>query len=262
MKLLLRIWPRLLLYTILIVVISCSVMYGYASNHSSLSDNFLAGSIEIAITVILIDGLLSIERKRRIKALNAGNANASTYYLGLIIVRFIKEFNFPIKPNELTVVGMSNADLRKIVNDFFESAQYEQYLQNVGNAKKGMIKKLEKISEFMSEWSSRVRKSLEKSQPYPDPALMKLISDEQPNIIASVRVAKVMYDLVDIVRNGDSSEESEVARRIVFDEMERMSKRSLDEEDGSNLHKAFNDFLDMLLIIHERSEKNSLHYDV
>ena len=261
MNLVKSIWPRLLLYVFLGILILCSVLYGSVSEHSSLSENFLAGSIEIAIMVILIDGLLSLERRRRIKSINAGNASEVRHTLGLIIVGSMREFSFPVEPSELTVALMSNSDLRKQAKKFFESKEYTDYLQDVKTAKKGMLQKIENLEKYMTEFSSTLVKKIDKSAPHPDPALVKLIRDTVPAILVLTQVVKIMYEMMEMVKNSKASDAA-LVKGILDKQMEELTTNKDEADDKNSMHATFRAFLNAMLNIHERAEKNALHYDI
>jgi len=237
-------------------------MYWQLTGQSSLSENFLAGSMELAVTVVLIDGLLLLERRQRIKILNQGHANSSTFNVGLYIVSLMREFNFGVKPSELEVVGMSNSDLRAKVDEFFGSDEYRQYLQNIKTAKNGTLKQLKKLGKLIEESGRSIRENLEKTKPYPDPSLIKLVSDPQPAILAVIKVVEVIYESLKIISNAKGASDASLAKRIMDQELERITNRQDSIDDRINLHDAIKTYMEALLNIHERAEKNRLHYDV
>lgn len=265
-KLFVRNWPRLILYIFLILLITGSVFFWIMSGRSSMSENFLAGAIEIAITVVLIDGLLSMERKRRIKVLNTGHARSSRYHLGLVLVELMKEFNFPVKPSELEVVGWSNEALRNKVSEFFESQEYDKYLQDVKGAKRGALKKVKHVEKLVERSASEVTKSLEKSEPYPDPILVKLINDAVPHLVALTKVVEIMFEMNKIVDDANGASDADLVKGILDKQMEELtSKDSSLPTTGiksSSIHQSLKIFMDALLIVHERAEKNRLYYDI
>lgn len=262
-------FPRVVLYIVLLGLIAAAWLYYELSKGSSLSENFLAGAIEILITVIVIDGLLSLNRRQRMSNINAKHASETQFLIGYYLVGIIKEFGYQVLPSELEAVGMSNAELRKLIKDFLKSSEYRAFLQSLRDADQSILPKLKDIQSILEDSFKRVGSSLNEARPYPDPALTKLVSDAQPGIIGSFKIIDFLYETVyeklpSIQAEHPNSSEKAISqsRDLFKKELRRLVSTGDGARDRANFHNTLCAYLDAILMVHEKAQENKLFYDV
>ncbi len=262
-------YPRIALYVVLLGLIATAWLYYELSKGSSLSENFLAGAIEILITVIVIDGLLSLNRKQRMSNINAKHASETRVLLGFVLVSIIKEFGFKVFPSELEAVDMTNIELQKLIKDFLKSSEYRTFLKCLRDADQATLPKLKSIQNLLEDSLKRISDSLNGAQPYPDPALTKLVSDTQPSLLGSFKIIDFLYEAVYEKLPGIQAEHPNSSEKVINQsrdlfkqELRRLVSAGDGANDRANFRKSLAAYLDAILTVHEKAQENKLFYDV
>lgn len=271
MKMLVRIYTnksfKSLLYVVLVILVILSAAYWGLSAQSSLSENLLAGSIEILITVTIIDGLISADRRRRMRLVNEQNAASVKIMVGLKIVRLINAFGAKAGATEMDLVSDSNANMRMAVDEFMASKDYVTFLAKLEKMEGSLRTKIKKLSELMQGEISDLNKLLEEAKPYPDPSLTAKVAEFQPKMIAKFSIINFMYDVIyeHLPSKGHEDVKKDKGFWPFFQRMYRdlaVNNKGSDRSELISFEGMVNETFDLLLEVRQRAEDNNLHYDV
>lgn len=258
---------KLLLYVILVMLVILTVVYWVLSAQSSLSENLLAGSIEILITVTIIDGLISADRRRRMRHVNEQNAATVKTMIGLKIIRIINAFGSKVSVAEIDLVADSNSNMRVAVDEFKASKEYKTFLAKLEKMEKSLRPNLKKLSKSIEDEVSDLSKLLKDAKPYPNPSLVAKVAEFQPKMIAKFSIINLMYDM--IYEHLPSKGHKDVKKdKNFWPFFQRMYKDLAVNDEGSDrselisFEEMVNETFDLLLEVRQRAEDNSLHYDV
>lgn len=258
---------KLLLYVVLILLVVTMIIYWRLSDQSSLSENFLAGSIEILITVIVIDGLISADRRRRMRSINEQNAATVKVMLGLKIIRIIHAFGAKVSVAEIDLVNESNANVRAAVDEFKASKEYATFLTKMANMEKSLQPKIKKLSKIIEDETSDLNKLLKDAKPYPDPSLTAMIAEFQPKMIAKFAIINLMYDAIytHLPAKGHTNVKKDKDFWPFFQQMYKdlaVNDEGSDKKELISFEHMVDGMLELILQIRQRAENNDLHYDV
>lgn len=255
---------KILLYATLLFLVLITFLW-MLNGHSSLSENFFASAIEILITVCLIDGLLSIDRHRRMRALNKAEANGVKTLMSLRIMGITNAFGFKYS-TDIDVASYSNAQMREHVNKFFEDHRYMKFLKDLENMEARLRPMLKKLDERVEKELSGTRESLKEVKPYADPEIIHWIGNFQPKIIAQFTIVNFMYEsiYVHLPEKGHNDPKKDkdfwpFFKNHLYKDLVVTGEGKSDKESFETVIKGiFKLFLD----IHEKAELNRLHYDI
>lgn len=263
--------PLAYLYAFLIIIV-CGTLLFYLlaeAEHKSISENLITSAIEITITVVLIERLLSLERKRRLVAINTYHSNEMTVYIAVVLYKVFSEFGYkPSGVSDLDGVMSLNKDLQSTTKSFLASKQYRRFLLDVRKAGVGASPVIELVRKMLDDSFPKIQKMLNGAKPYPDPLLVSRHSAAFSSLAGSFKALDFLYEFVNVDLVGiekkypDDKEGSSVARKILGQALKRIVGDDDGSDDRANFNRAFSGYLETLLDIHNKAEKNELYYDV
>ena len=257
-------WVKMVLYGTLLAFVAATLLW-MLNTDSSLSENFFAGAVEIFVTVFLIDGLLSMDRRRRMRTVNKAQANSIQTITSIRILGLTGAFGFKYS-NDIELTEYSNVQLRQFVSDFLVDQRYLKFLDDLKGMKRELMPILKKLDERIEMELTGIRKSLKEVKPYVNPDIIHQIDDFQPKIIAQLSIVNFMYAVIyehlpskghkDPKKDGDFWP---FFKDHVYEDLVVTGEGNPDKE---SLESAIGGMFNLLLDIHSKAESNQLHYDV
>lgn len=259
-----RYWVKIVLYVLLISFVTFTLFWMLRTN-SPLSENFFAGSIEIMVTVFLIDGLLSIDRQRRMRVLNEAHSNSIKTIMSIGVLGITSAFGFKYSDN-IEVTEYTNVQLREFVNTFFSDSRYIKFINDLGNMDKRLRPILRKLDKRIENEFKGMRQSLKEVKPYVDPTIMRQIDDFQSKIIAQFTIVNFMYEMIYVhlpaKGHGDPKNDKDFWPFFKDHMYEDLVITGEGKPDNESLETVIKGMFTLLLDIHAKAENNTLHYDI
>ncbi len=171
-------WPKVAISIMLLVIIAVSGVVALQSTNEFMSDyliNLSAGSIGSLITVILIDYLISVERKLKLAAINKSSHYGLLMRVRRAMVEIMYKHGYVLKQDRFST--LDNAENRFV--EFIASPILNKRLDNLSKLTKTTMQYLIMINTILDHEMSSILTGLDEIKPFPDPILKYQISTER-----------------------------------------------------------------------------------
>lgn len=253
---------RMVLYLLLILFVSV-IMVWWLLTRSSLSQNFFAASIELFITVFVVERLIFADRTRRLKEVNIEPSDWVAKSICFSIVRLAITFGYKIK-DQLSVAEFDHKQLSELTEQIFNSKKYKEYVKAIYVLDAKTIKKFDALKDVFEQNRKQLSEAVKGVRPYLDPKLSQVIiqNDVKANVLTEVPLItlKILYE--DMPKSGHTinPDDSEFWDGFkVFWEKLVLDHEAVD--DGQNFDQSLRSIINVLLDIHKRACENNLFYD-
>ncbi len=259
-----NITKKTLLYAFL-VFLFISTMIIYVNNKDSgLAQNFLAGSIEVLITVLVIERLIDISRNesrnKKYLMINSELMDGLKLTCDKLVIDFgdIVNHEFEKKERTIEIFEYKNQEIAGVANKILN-----------GNGFKDVVQQFMHDEEFAVEWSNinddklaknlgEILKKLEKTKPYLNPDITKRINKSGITLNVHRLAIDETKKLIDVAKNSGNKDIYKFMKNNIWDGLVR---GAIGVEDQS-LEYVCRSYLDTLIYIHKQCEDGKIHYEI
>jgi hypothetical protein len=167
---------RRLAMTLVITGLIIASYFYRVMTHSPLSDNLFAGAIEVAVTVTLIETILNLNRRHRLKLVNASVAENMKLAMAINVFRILEKAGLKTKTN-LDSVQMQHWELAQMCANHLDSDEYKNFQSDLKKYQKSTKKKLDEIIELLDTCDKSTKSGLKNVKPYAKPELYEVATD-------------------------------------------------------------------------------------
>lgn len=249
---------RIIIYLLVLVFVGATGVAMHIASHASLWENLFSSSVEILLTVGVLDMLINKDKYQRYKNVNK---TVSVHVRQRLLLSMF-ELAKAIEPsdesfNSISIFDYSPKQIRHLVQQFIDSQTFNSYFTNLENPKTDLSEQVEPVLKTIQGCEESIRKCLSDVQPYLKHSVHEVFWEQHNQIIAEIIAMVESYKFT----------YQELPKRVRLDNNNRKLLNSVAPQEfflhsapsgrgyKNNLQKILNDYA----LVLEAAYNNNLH---
>lgn len=256
--------PKPTLYVLATFIFVAALLYYLIAPNSSLSANFLAGAVQLGITLLVIDNLIQLDREsqknRKCKRINRDEAHALATKIAVNVYLTAKDIGFSKELTITQIDGVNPLMLERYFNEFVASDDFKTFKNKLLNQPDIAVSSIKKIYENIEKALEHTKNGLTKIRPYADPDLISKLSDISPTLVAHLRAVELIRGIIAKVSEERPSDKEAI--KLINESMWAPLIEGVGPGEELSLEAILHSYFSVLLATYKRALENNLHMEI